>query len=210
MELTIEEVARALNVNESVVRSYIASGKLRAEHKRLQVFVSEEDLQAFLETRASRQGDATEYPTVTMPVEALTPLIDRIAALDARLEEQWNLIEENRRLAGEIRARDRALAQKDAEIESLKRDLAYQKVLAEKELEEQRRVFQEKWELMERETADKLAILQRSFEEKFEAERGQWEGKLAVEQENFAQRIAEARRREGLWSKLIKMMTWSE
>ena len=215
MHLSIRQAARLLNVTESKVRNYIVSGKLSIERKGRRILIPEAQLKAF--TSAQQGPEEVESQENFDPAMLLTPsgrdtldlIMNRLAALEGQIIEKWQTHAENQHLQQLLRQQDRLLAEKDLEIEKLRRDLLYQKKLCEKELEDHRLALQEKWTLMEKEASERIAQERERLEQRLKQERDIWSEKLTQEQERFAQLLAAARNQEGFWSRLMKMITWS-
>ncbi|MEN6440818.1 MAG: hypothetical protein ABFD97_19780 [Syntrophobacter sp.] len=145
----------------------------------------------------------------SLPEALVHPIVERIAALEKELSDRLALFDENRRLAEELRLRDREITQKNHEVETLKRDLVYQKKLLEKEIEDRMRVLDERRTLMDREFTERITRERDEFERRLAAEKDAWSDRLAREQEKHAASLAEIQTREGFWSRLGKMLTWS-
>lgn len=214
MHLSIKEAARFLNVSDNTVRGYIASGRLSVERKGRQILISRAQLTDLLEMedafehsppRTSPQDSALER-TVR---EALEAVGNRLAALEAQIVEQRRMIAENQRLQESLREHVRHMADKDLEIEKLRRDLVYQKRLCDKELEDRRMALEEKRALMAREAAEKVAREREILEQRLVQEQRIWSERLAQEQENFARKLTAMRDGEGFWARLMRMITWS-
>jgi excisionase family DNA binding protein len=213
MYLSIKEAARFLNVSENKVRGYIASGRLSTERKGRQVLIPELQLKALRDAEKSPQDGESQADLDSLSAlsgeEAVNLLLNRLAALEGQIVEKWKSFAENQQLHGLIRRQDQELAEKKLEIEKLHRDLVYQKRLYEKEIQDQCQAFQEKWDLMEKESRERMAREQERLEARLIEERNAWSAKLAQEQERFAQKLATMRNQEGFWSRLMKMLTWS-
>lgn len=137
------------------------------------------------------------------------PILERITALQREVSERLALVDENKRLSEELKLRDREIARKDIEIETLKRDLVYQKKLLEKEIGDRARVLEEKRALMDREITERIARERDEFERRLAEEKDAWADRLTREQEKHAASLAEIQTKEGFWSRFIKMLTWS-
>jgi hypothetical protein len=137
------------------------------------------------------------------------PIVERIAALEKELSLRLDLASENMRMCRELRQKDQEIADRDVEIEKLKRDLVYQKRLLEKEIEDRTRMLDEKWALMDREVSERVARERDEFEKRLAFERSTNSERLEQEQEKFAASLAELQTRGGFWSRLVKMLTWS-
>ena len=213
MDLSIGTVARTLDVSENTVRDYIASGKLRAEPKGRHLFVSESSLRTFMEAEekaAAEEAPAgTEQPEAALSREMLRPVMYRLTALQKQLEENLELFKENQRLNEELRQKERELSLKDYEIEKLKNDQVYQRRLLDKELEDHQKILEEKWAVLQKDASERIAQERGHMDEMLAMLERRWTEKLAEEKEGFVRQLAEAGRREGLWTRLIKMMTWS-
>ena len=215
MHLSIKQAARLLNVTENKVRSYIVSGKLSVQRQGRRILIPEAQLKAL--TSEEQGAEDLEAQGNFDPAMALTPsgrdaldvIMNRLAALEAQIIDKWQTFADNQHLHQLLRQQDRQLAEKDLEIEKLRRDLLYQKKLCEKELEDHRLALQEKWALMEKEASERIAQERERLEQRLKQERDIWSEKLAQEQERFAQMLAAARNQEGFWSRLMKMITWS-
>jgi excisionase family DNA binding protein len=213
MYLSVKEAARLLDVSENKIRSYISSGKLSVERKGKQLLVSQSQLKALVETGKDLENEASpadpDRSSAPSRDEALNLVLSRLAALEGQIHEKRQLFIENQRLHQQIREQDQELGAMKLEIEKLRRDLVYEKRLGEKEIEDHRLAQQEKWALMEREAAKQMARERDRLEQRLLEERIVWTEKLAQEQERFTQRLTAMRDQEGLWSRLMKMITWS-
>ena len=213
MHLSIKEAARILKVSENKVRGYILSGKLLVERKGRQILIPESQLKAFaaadkpVEEVVSQENlDGT---SVLSHEDSLEVILSRLASLEAQVSEKWQQDAENKRLHELVREQDRRLAEKDLEIEKLRRDLVYQKRLSEKEDEDHRLALEEKWALLEKEASKSAAQERELLEQRLIQERNMCSERLAQQQERFAQEVAAMRNQEGFWSRLMKMITWS-
>jgi excisionase family DNA binding protein len=213
MDLSVREVALILKVSETTVRGYIASGRLPAHRRGRQILVSQKDLKTF-------SGQTSGHPKAggdcrvsaagnNSSPDGRQPVLDRMSALEKRVEHIMALLAENGRLSEELRQRERELVSKEVEMEKLRLNLDVQKRLHEKEMQDQARIFHERWSLLEKETAEKIAREREHLESRLTQEKNLWSERLAQEKEGFAQRLFDAHRQEGFWSRLMKMMTWS-
>ncbi len=213
MHLSIKEAARILNVSENKVRGYILSGKLLVERKGRQILIPEAQLKALVDAEAHLQEEAPQssLDSVSMDSgkEPLEVILSRLASLEAQVNEKWQKDAENQRLHELVREQDRQLAEKDLELEKLRRDLVYQKRLSEKEVEDRRLVLEEKWALLEQEASKRVAQERELLEQRLLQERNMCSERLAQQQQRFAQELAAMRNQEGFWSRLMKMITWS-
>lgn len=225
MDLSIKEVARILNVSETTVRNHIASGKLPARRKGRQVRVSRSDLSIFASSPSCKSITPEENAddpvgTQSLRSEDLQAVVDRISGLEEQMRRFHELLTENRLLSKQLKDLEQEIARKDLEIEKLRRDLVYQSRIQKKELEDHQKIIQEKWSVMEKEAAERIAREREHFESRLVQEQGLWSERLALEQSQWAERLAqerenharklhEATRQEGFWSRLLKMMTWS-
>lgn len=213
MELTISEAARMLEVKENVVRGYIASGKLPFDLRDGQVVIPRAAIDALL--KPERQHDAGSEPPpspqkVRFPQEeALRSVLKELFSIEVQLEHKWELSNDNQRLLLELREKDRMLAQRNAEIDRLKRESAYHTAMAVRELEEREKMLEERLRLSEEHTAERLRREEELSHERVQLVEEQWSRRLAEEQEKAARALAEARKHDGLWTRLVKMLTWS-
>lgn len=213
MDLSVREVARLLKVSETTVRGYIASGRLPARRKGRQTLVSRIDLEAFSRHPVERPeaGELHRPPAHRgpFPADGLQDILERMSAIEERLEHFAALMAETGRMAEELRHRERELALHKGQLEELRHQLEIQRRDHEKEMEAQARVFQEKCSLLEKETRETIAKEREHLESQLSQEKQHWTERLSREKEDFRQRLLELQRREGFWSRLMKMMTWS-
>ena len=214
MHLSIKEAARILDVSENKVRAYILSGKLLVERKGRQILIPESQLKALVAADNPIEDVVSQesFDRATTPLfheDSLDVILGRLASLEAQVTEKWQEDAENKRLRELLREQDRRLAEKDLELEKLRRDLVYQKRLSEKEVEDQRLALEEKWALIEEEAAKRAAQERELLEQRLIQERDRCSERLAQQQERFAQEVAAMRNQEGFWSRLMKMITWS-
>ncbi|MGA2404958.1 MAG: hypothetical protein ABSG91_25185, partial [Syntrophobacteraceae bacterium] len=137
------------------------------------------------------------------------PLVERISALERQFAEKLALLAENGRLAQELRQAHLDIAGRDTEIEKLRGDMVYQKKLLEKEVEDCTRLLDEKWALMDREVSERVSRERDEFETILQAERTLWSERLAHERHTFELQIAQLQTKQGFWTRLMKMLTWS-
>jgi excisionase family DNA binding protein len=137
------------------------------------------------------------------------PVLERLSALERQLSERLDVIDENRRLAEEIRKSEQQIALRDQELEKLKRDLLYQKKIFEKELQDYAKLLDEKWAVREQEVEDRIDREREGFEQRLVLEKSVWSERLAQEQEKHAACLADAQRGQGFWAKIVRMLTWS-
>ena len=215
MHLNIKEAARRLGVSENKVRAYIASGILSVERKGRQILIPEAQLGALtagekgLDDDPPKANPDSERANAASCKEALDLMSARLAALESQLVDKWQIVVENQRLHQLLRDQDRRLAEKDLEIEKLRRDLVYQQRLCDKELEDHHLASQERQRLVERAASESAAQESQRLEQALVQERQIWSQKLAQEQERFAQMLASMRNQEGFWARLMRMITWS-
>ncbi len=207
MELSLKEVGRLLNISELTIRDHIASGRLTAVSRGKEVYVTEEGLQAFLLFEAHPSPGPSELSSVLR--DALRPLVDRLASLETRIEDREALVEKNQRMSHELRLLDEEVAQKNLEIERLERDLVHQKRLRDQEREDRQKSLDEKWALLQEEATDRIAREREHLDALLAAEQARWEEKIAHIEASHARQIQDMQRREGLWSRLMRMMTWN-
>ncbi|MHC1727197.1 MAG: helix-turn-helix domain-containing protein [Syntrophobacteraceae bacterium] len=211
MGITLKQASKALRLAESEVMDLVAAGKLKAEQKGKRLIIDESELEALLppEHLEQKSSVAARPRQVSLPEMLVRPLTERISALEKEVSEQIGLISENRRLIEELRHKDREIAARDTEIERLKCDLVYQKRLLEKEIEDRMRVLDEKRVSMDRELSSRVGRERDEFVTRLEAERMLWSERLAREQEKCAAEVAELQTKQGFWTRLARMLTWS-
>jgi excisionase family DNA binding protein len=214
MRLSIKEAARYFDVSENKVRGFVVSGRLPVERKGRQILISEAQLKALLDADRGVadeefQASPDDRPSAPPITEALKAIGSRLAAVEGQIAEQRQMVTENQRLHELLRQHDRQMAEKDVEIEKLRRDLVYQKKLCEKELEDRRLAIEDKWMLMEKEASERIARERELLEQRLIQEQRIWSERFAQEQERCAQRLAAMHNQEGFWARLMKMITWS-
>jgi excisionase family DNA binding protein len=213
MHLSIKEAARILKVSENKVRGYILSGRLVVERKGRQILIPEAQLKALVEAEQRLEEDASQKnldrDSTHSHEASLDVILNRLASLEAQIVEKGQMGAENQSLHQLVREQDRQLAEKDLEIEKLRRDLVYQKRLCDKEIEDRRLALEERWALMEQEASKRAAQERELLEQRLIQERNIGSERLAQQQERFAQEVAAMRNQEGFWARLMKMITWS-
>jgi len=152
---------------------------------------------------------ADERPNMPIPEETLNLILERLEAVERHVADGRGLLEDSRRYFQELRQKELELLQKDLEIERLKRDLYYQKKLCEKEMEARSNALEEKCRFLEKDLEARINRERELFERRLAAEQGLWAERLAGEQEEWARRVVDAKRSEGFWARLIRMLTWS-
>jgi len=162
-----------------------------------------------VESPAEESPAGEEPRDILLRRDACLSLLERFAALENRILDRLDCLNENRELSGLLHARERELVQKDTEIEKLRRDLVYQTRLLEKEFEERLRSYQDKMAALEKQFQERVELERRHFDERLAMEQRFWSDKLDQEKETFDRKLAEAKRRESFWQRLVKMMTWS-
>jgi excisionase family DNA binding protein len=212
MYLSIKETAGILKISEKSVWNFIASGVLAVERVGQQVLVRRESVESLLATGFpvgldSAGGKITGEHEVD--AGALEKVLDRLTSIEGQVEDLFSIVRENYGLFHELREKDALLALKEVELEKLQRDLLYQKRICDKEIEHHRKHYEEQSALLKEENSEKIALERRHFEEKLAAENARWAERLSGEQENFNLKLSRIKEREGLWAKLVKMMTWS-
>lgn len=213
MDFSAKETDKIIGVNESAAPERLRSGQPSTGPAEVKMCSPEEELEPNGRGDAQPMGSAADAEDAGGGFEqcpdVVKPVLERLSLLENQMEEQWNLLRENRRLSEELRRMEKELSGKDVEIEKLRRDLLYRQRLFEKELEDNRRSFQEKCELIERDAAGKAALEREYLEKMMATEQSVWAERLAQEKERYERNLAESQREEGFWSKLMKMMTWS-
>lgn len=182
----------------------------KGDGKRLSVDETEPAAAVSTEQNMEPAASSRNKPRqMSMSESLVRPVLDRIVSLERELAERLDLLAENRKLTADVHRLDQDVTRKDAEIEKLKNDLVYQKRLLEKEIEDRMRVLDEKWAMMDKEVSDRVARERDEFEKRLAAERNLWSERLRQEEERYAVELAEMQKKEGFWSRLVKMLTWS-
>lgn len=212
MGLTISETARLLGVKEHVVRGYLAEGKLAFGVAGGRVTIPQAAVDALLHpglrplpsdpALSTRSGLSAQEDTVRA-------VLTELFLVQEKLEERLELLHENQRLHQLLRDKDRALAERNAEIDRLKRDLIQQRGLAERQIEDRQRSLDAKRVILEEQTAQRLAREQELCREQVARLEEQWAERLAEEQERSVRERTDARRHDGFWARFLKMLTWS-
>jgi excisionase family DNA binding protein len=214
MLLSIREVAGILKLSEKSVRNLIASGKLIAERVGRRILVRQELLESFMDdngvkkfTSAEEESSANrDCSTVS---KGLEDVVERLTMLEGQLHELSLLLHKNNACFQELREKDALIALKESESEKLRRDILYQQRICEKEMEHCRKQYEAQCALLRDEFAEKLALERHHHEEKLAGEKALWSERLMSEQESFNLKLLHVKDREGLWAKLVKMMTWT-
>ncbi len=211
MGVSLKQVSKILNMTRNEVMDLVAAGKLKAERKRKSLSVDESDLWIFLShLKTETEAAVSSRPRqVSLPEMLAGPLIERLGALERTLSEKLDLLAENRRLEQELREAYLNIAGRDAEIEKLKGDMGSHKTLMEKEAEDRLRVLDEERALRDKEISDLVSRERKEFETVLQAERTLWSERLANERSNFESELEQLKTKAGLWSRLIRMLTWS-
>jgi|WetSurMetagenome_2_1015567.scaffolds.fasta_scaffold159238_2 excisionase family DNA binding protein len=212
MGLTITEAARLLNVKENVVRGYIATGKLAFDVQGGQLVIPQSAVDALMHPERTSTRSSTPLTTWvsrSAQEEAFRTVLKELFAIGEQLDNKWELFGENQRLHRLLRESDKVLAERNAEIERLKRELVVRKRLGEKEMEDGERTLDERLGALQEVAARQLAREQELCREKVSLLEQLWTQRLAEEAERCARQLADARKHEGLWARLVRMMTWS-
>jgi len=207
MDLTLRQAASRLKVSESKVRDYITSGILPAKKKGRGTVVPEDAVEDLLQQ--SPPEDAVTPGSAEPLREMLASLLQKVAALERHADEKGSLWRENQRLLEELDQSRRELVEKTSEIERLQRDFVYQKRLHEKELQDCRTAMDEKGAWIEKQCRERIAGERELLLERLALQEKHLEEKLEWEKEKYGRKLLEIQRREGFWSKLARMMTWS-
>ncbi|HOV85142.1 MAG TPA: helix-turn-helix domain-containing protein [Syntrophobacteraceae bacterium] len=207
MDLTVRQAANRLKVSESKVRDYIASGTLPTRKKGRGTVIPEDAVEGLL--KQSPPGDAMPPGPDETLRDMLASLLQKVAELERQVDEKWSLWRENRRLLEELNQSRRQLAEKTSEVERLQRDLLYQKRLLEKELQDCRTAMEEKGAWIEKQCRERIAGERELLLDRLALQEKHLEEKLEWEKEKYGRKLLEIQQREGFWSKLARMMTWS-
>jgi excisionase family DNA binding protein len=213
MALTLAEVAQILGVSENTVQSYIASGRLAFETVGAQLFIPESSLEAFISRNVKPEGTraamARDLPADHPAATSTRSLAEQLSLLQRTLDEKWDLFARNQELHLEILHLKQEINRQEMEIQNLRRELAQQQSFYEREMGEHRRQVQERYRRDQEETLKRLAIEKALFEEKLACTEKRFAETLERDREEHARELAQARERESLWAKLVRMMTWS-
>ncbi len=212
MGLTIGETARLLGVSEHVVRGYLAAGKLPFGIRGACVVIPQAAVDAMLHPEKNLLPPETAPSArsgISAQEETVRAVLMELFRVQEQLEDRLDLVHENQRLHHLLRDKDRALAERNAEIDRLKRELIHQRGLAEMEVEQRRRTLEEKLIVLEEQASRQLALEQERCREELARSEEHWTRRLAEERERSARERADARRHEGFWARLTKMLTWS-
>jgi hypothetical protein len=212
MGLTISEAARLIDVKENVVRGYISTGKLAFDIQDGRIVIPRSAVEALL--HPERQSVASESPGSSQAgrsphEEALRSVLKELFVIEDQLDSRWDLFSENQKLHQLLRDKDGVLAERNAEIERLKREAMHQRRHATKEVEDRERAIEERLRGAEEEAARRVAREQELCNEKVALVDEHWARRVAEERERSTRGIAEAGKQEGFWARLVKMMTWS-
>jgi len=211
MGVTLKQVSRILNMTRNEVVDLVAAGKLKAERKGRNLMVDESDIWVFLsrskpETEAAMSNRPRQ---VSLPEMMAGPLIERIGHLERTLLEKLDLLAENRRLEQELQIANVELARKNAEIDKLRGGITARTMPAEDEDESLLRKLDQERALMEREVSERISRERDEFESILRAERVLWSERLADERRKYEAEIEELTKKEGLWTRIVRMLTWS-
>jgi len=211
MSVSLKQASKILNMTRNEVMDLVTAGKLKAERKRMRLSVDESDLGVLLsQQRPESAAAVSNRPRqVSLPDMLTGPLIERISDLERQFAETLDLLAENRRLTQQLHQAQLDIAGRDTEMEKLRGDMVYQKKLLEKEVEDRARLLDEKSEFMDREASERVSRERDQFETILQAERTLWSERVAHEQHVFEAEIAKLQAKQGLFTRLMKMLTWS-
>jgi len=211
MGVSLKQASKILNMTRNEVMDLLTSGELKAERKRKGLIIEESDLGLFL-SRTKPQietGQSSRPRQVSLPQMLAGQLMEHISAMKTELSEKLDLLAENRQLAQELSRVRLDIASRDAEIEKLKTDTFQQKKLMEKENEDRMRVLAEERMLMEKQVSERVSRERDAFEKTLQAERTLWSERLEHEQLLFQSELNQLKTKQGFWTRLMKMLTWS-
>ena len=149
--------------------------------------------------------------TAVIPInrKEFLDLLDRLGGLEEQLAKRLDLGQENQELRSALRAAELELAMKLAEVERLKSELLLQKHAWEKELESRQRLHEEKETVLRREAADKLALAQQFYDRQLSLEKERYLERFSREKERVHRQLGDFQREEGLWARVMRLLTWS-
>jgi hypothetical protein len=211
MGVSLKQASKILNMTRNEVMDLVTSGELKAERKRKGLIIEESDLGLFL-SRTKPQietGPSCKPRQVSLPHMLVGPLMEHISAMKTELSEKLDLLAENRQLAQELSQARLDIANRDAEIEKLKSDAFQQKRLAEKEIEDRMRILAEERMLLEKQVSERVSRERDAFDKTLQAERTLWSERLEHEQRHFQSELNQLKAKQGFWTRLMKMLTWS-
>jgi vacuolar-type H+-ATPase subunit I/STV1 len=209
MGVNLRQISKILNISRNEVMDLVAAGKLKAERKGKGLAVEETELRAFLSRSKAETGAALpDRPRqVSLPEVLAGPLAERVGALEKALCERVDLSAENRRLELELHKARVDIADRDARIESLNDGMSGRETLVEDENRLQ--ALNEERARMEREVTERISRERDEFETILQAERTLWSERLANERSRYETELEQLRRKEGLWTRIVRMLTWS-
>ncbi|MBP8646290.1 MAG: hypothetical protein KBH99_09245 [Syntrophobacteraceae bacterium] len=185
--------------------------KLPAQKRSRRSAVPEKTGRTFSDPSPAARAGAQDPPSVSSPavLEGLQSLAQKLAELERRLDDKCGLLNENQRLLDQLHEQQHELARKNAEIEKLQRDLLYQKRLVEKELQDTRKAMDDRAALLERQCQERISREREMLQERWALQEKHLEERLEWEKERYSLKLLEVQQREGFWSKLVRMLTWS-
>jgi len=136
-------------------------------------------------------------------------MLGRLAGLEERLANRFTLEQENQELRNALRATEQELAARIAEVERLNNELLLQKHAWEKELQSQQRLQRDKEAWLRQEAADKLLMAQQFYDRQLRSETERYLERSSREKERVDRRLDEFQRDEGLWARVMRLLTWS-
>jgi hypothetical protein len=153
--------------------------------------------------------DTTEPRAIPISRKEFKDLLDRLGTLEARLAERLEMERKHQQVQELLRSTEHELAMRVFEVERLKNELVQQKRVWEKELEGQRRLLEEKVALIKQESSEKLLLAQQYFDKQLHLEQQTYNERSGRERDRFRQKLGDYERQESLWTRLIRMVTWS-
>jgi hypothetical protein len=153
--------------------------------------------------------ETTEPRVIPISRKEFKELLDRLRTLEERLTERMELEQKHRELLEQLRGTEQQLAQRVLEVERLKNELVQQKRVWEKELEGQRRLLEEKMALVRQESSEKLIMAQQYYDKQLQLNQENYHERSGREKDRFRQKLVDYQRQEGLWARLMRMITWS-
>lgn len=154
-------------------------------------------------------ANALEIAVIPINRKEFQDLLDRLAGLEAQLTKRLDLGQENQELRSALRAAERELDVKIAEVERLQNELLLQKHAWEKELDSRQRLHEEKESLLRREAADKLALAQQFHDRQLSLEKERYLERFSREKERVHRQLGDYQREESFWARVMRLLTWS-
>jgi hypothetical protein len=136
-------------------------------------------------------------------------LLERLTVLELQLSQRLDLAQENQDMRAALRVAERELAAKTLEVERLKNELLLQKRVWEKEVERARQSAMERESILRQEAAEKLALAQGFLDRQAQLEKERYLERSIRERDRIDRQLDDYHRAESLWSRFMRLLTWS-